>query len=195
MTWSDLSAGDQAEITSYGMAPPNSLESAWIGNLSPGAYTVHLSGVGGGTGIGMIETFDTQSTTSPRLFNTSTRCEVGTGAAVATAGLIVSGDKPRQVYIRALGPTLSSFGVPGALADTKLTLRNSTGSILASNDNWRDYDGTSSALELRLARTGYPPINALESAIVMRLSPGAYTVTLEGVGGATGVGLIEINEY
>jgi len=153
------------------------------------------SGVGGVTGVGIIEAFDTDSSTNPRLVNVSTRCDVGTGAAVAIAGLTISGNKSRQVFIRALGPTLTSFGVSGAISNTKISLINSGGTVIATNDDWRDFDGSSTALENRLQKTGFAPPYDLESAIVMRLAPGAYTVVLEGVGGATGVGLIEINEY
>jgi subtilisin family serine protease len=193
--WGTLSQADRNELTSFGIAPSNSLESAWIGTLAPGAYTVHLSGAGGTTGIGQIESWDIDSSTINRLFNVSTRCFVGTGNSATSAGLVITGDKPRQVYIRALGPTLTDYGVSGALQDTVIALKDSDGTTIASNDDWRTFDGNSTALETRLTNTGYPPGYNPESVIVKRLQPGNYTVILEGKNGTTGVGLIEVNEY
>jgi hypothetical protein len=106
-------------------------------------------------------------------------------------GTIVAGDKPRNVYIRALGPTLTSFGVPGALQDTVITLYQGTNPI-ASNDDW---GGGGTAFGNRLVQNGNPPVDSRESALIARLEAGHYTVFLEGKGGSTGVGLIEINEY
>jgi subtilisin family serine protease len=189
--WVTLSTNDKYVLSSGGLTPAYSAESAWVGTLAPGAYTVHLSGVGGETGIGIIESFDVDGSTVSRLHNVSTRCYVGTGYGVTIAGTIVAGDKPRNVYIRALGPTLTSFGVPGALQDTVITLYQGTNPI-ASNDDW---GGGGTAFGNRLVQNGNPPVDSRESALIARLEAGHYTVFLEGKGGSTGVGLIEINEY
>lgn len=191
--WVTLSTADKNALASAGATPVDSLESAWVGTLSPGAYTMHLSGVGGGTGIGIIESFDADGSTQNRLQNVSTRCYVGTGAEVAIAGTIVVGDKPRNVYIRTLGPTLgSSYGVPGALQDTVITLYDGSGNPIASSDDW---GGGGTAFGNRLVQNGNPPEDYRESAIIARLNSGAYTVIVEGKNGTTGVGLIEINEF
>jgi hypothetical protein len=153
-----------------------------------------MSGVSGTTGIGLIECWDIDGSTANRMFNISTRCYVGTGNQVAIAGFAISGSKPRQVYIRALGPTLTSYGVSGALSDTVIDLYDS-GGLIESNDEWRSFDGSSTALETRLTETGYPPTDNHESVIVRRLAPGNYSVILYGKSGTTGVGLIEVNEY
>ena len=91
------------------------------------------------------------------------------------------------MIVRALGPTLGQFGVPNVLADPTLELHDANGSIIASNDNWKD----SQQSEIQL--TGRAPTNDSESAIVFTLTPGAYTAILKG-GGATptGVALVEI---
>ncbi|MGH8019754.1 MAG: S8 family serine peptidase [Opitutaceae bacterium] len=193
--WGTLSQADKNELAANGLTPLHSLDSAWITTLAPGSYTVQLSGVGGVTGIGMVESWDIDGSNVKRLVNTSTRCYVGTGSTIAIGGPAISGDKPRQVYVRALGPTLKSLGVPGALQDTVITLHDSSGSPIASNDDWRSFDGSSTALENRLVQLGYPPPDNRESAIVMRLNPGTYTVHLSGKGGTTGVALLEFNEY
>ncbi|MGH8019751.1 MAG: hypothetical protein ACREIA_16010, partial [Opitutaceae bacterium] len=96
--WGTLSQADKNELAAHGLTPLHSLDSAWIATLAPGGYTVQLSGVGGATGIGMIESFDIDGSNVKRLTNTSTRCYVGTGNAITIGGLTVSGNKPRQVY-------------------------------------------------------------------------------------------------
>lgn len=193
--WGSLPQADRNELASHGVTPLDSLESAWVATLAPGGYSVHLSGVGGSTGIAMLEAWDFDSSTVNRFINTSVRSYAGTGNSVAICGFIVSGSKPRQVYIRALGPTLGTWGIPNALQDTVITMFDGGGNPLASNDDWRSFDGSSTALENRLSKTSNPPFDNRESAIVMRLSVGAYTVHLSGKNGATGVGMIEIFEY
>lgn len=193
--WQTLSAADQAEIAAAGLTPPHSLESAWVATLNPGLYTVHLRGVGGTTGVGIAEAYENDGSNVNRLVAVSTRCFVGSGSQTATTGVIVNGDKPRQVYIRALGPTLGSYGVSGAVSDTVLTLTTLSGTVLATNDDWQTFDGSGNALEKRVLLNGAPPVDSKESMIVMKLDPGFYTVQLTGKNGATGVGLIEVNEY
>lgn len=193
--WGSLSQADRNELAAHGLTPLHALDSAWVGTLAPGGYTIHFSGAGGSTGIGLLECWDFDGATATRLTNTSTRCYVGTGNSIAIGGFTVSGSKPRQVYIRALGPTLGTWGIPNALQDTVIALYDSGGNQLASNDDWRSFDGSSTALENRLSKTWTPPYDNRESVIVMRLSAGAYTVHLSGKNGTTGVGLVEINEY
>lgn len=117
--WQSLSASEQTELAAAGLTPASPLESAWMATLNPGIYTVHLSGVGGGTGVGMIEGYALDGSTVNRLYAISTRCYVGTGDQVAIAGAFVSGNKPRQVLIRAQGPSLN---VSNPLSDTVITL-------------------------------------------------------------------------
>lgn len=193
--WGTLSAADRAELAAHGLTPFHALDSAWIATLAPGIYTACLSGVGGVTGISLIESFDIDGSTANRLVDVSTRCYVGTGDGIAIGGLVVNGTSPRQVYIRAWGPSLGSFGVPGALQDTVITLYNSIGTAIATNDDWQTFDGWSSALENRLMQAGISPFDARESAIVMRLAPGTYTVHLTGKNGGTGIGMIEFYEF
>lgn len=193
--WGTLDAASQSDLQANGITPSDPNDSALVVTLNPGAYTVHLSGVGGVEGNAIIEAFDISGHVSSRMINVSTRCYVGTGDNVAIAGLIVHGDKPRRVFIRALGPSLGYlFGVTNALPNPRIELFAGNQSI-DSNDNWRDYDGSSVALEGRLGGTGFAPFDNLDSAIVRILAPGSYTVVLSGVNGATGVGIIEVNEF
>ena len=118
--------------------------------------------------------------------NFSTRGKVGTGENVLINGFIITGSSAKKVIVRAAGPSLTQYGVVGALSDPTLALYNSAGTLLASNDNWRDSQQT------EITATSLQPSNNLESAIVRTLPPGFYTAVMNGKNGATGVGLVEI---
>lgn len=123
------------------------------------------------------------------LRNLSTRGQVGTGSNILIAGFVVGGDVPKQVLVRAVGPSLTQFGVTGALADTQLQLFQGT-SLLQTNDNW----GGAAAISTAANQVGAFAFNptSLDSAILATLPPGAYTAQVSGVGGRTGVALVEL---
>jgi hypothetical protein len=102
------------------------------------------------------------------------------------AGFIVTGDAPKRVYVRALGPSLASGGVAGFLADPILRLFASSGEQVASNNNWQDTQAA------EIIQTGIPPGHELEAAIVTTLAPGSYTAAMEGTNSLTGIGLVEV---
>jgi hypothetical protein len=112
---------------------------------------------------------------------------VETGDNVLIGGFIVTGTQPKKIIVRAIGPSLSSL-FPDALADPVLELRDSSGALIRSNDNWR------SDQEAEIIATGIPPSNDLESAIVATLpaNGSAYTAIVSGVNNGTGVGLVEV---
>jgi hypothetical protein len=120
--------------------------------------------------------------------NISTRLRVETGDRVAIGGFIITGNGPKKVAIRGLGPSLGSFGLSDFLADPVLELRDSGGGLLTQNDNWQD-DASQSAQLLSL---GLAPQNSNESGIVATLQPGAYTALLSGKNQTSGIGLVEI---
>ena len=101
-------------------------------------------------------------------------------------GFIVTGNEPKRVIIRGIGPSLTSSGVPGAISDPILRLFGSNGAPLAVNDNWQDTQ------RAEIEATGIAPQDLRESAIIATLSPAAYTATVAGMNGGTGVGLVEI---
>ena len=117
------------------------------------------------------------------LANMSTRLQVDTGDNVMIGGLIITGNTPRNVLFRATGPSLQ---MPDQLGDPILELHNSSGQMLASNDNWRDASNVE-----QIINTTIPPGNDLESAILMNLAPGAYTTIIRGANGGTGIALVE----
>jgi len=102
------------------------------------------------------------------------------------AGFIISGTDNKEVLVRALGPTLTQFGVIGALADTTIELHNGAGTIIATNDNWKDTQ------QAAIMATGKAPPNNLESAILIPLAPGSYTLVVRGKNNFTGVSLAEV---
>ena len=119
-----------------------------------------------------------------QLGNISTRLSVGTDENVAIGGFIVTGSEPKEVIVRAIGPTLA---LAGSLADPFLELHDASGSIIASNDNWQE-----SANKQAIIDSGLAPANDNESAILMTLDPGTYTAIGRGVNGTTGIALVEV---
>lgn len=120
-----------------------------------------------------------------RLINVSTRLSVQTGDAVAIGGFVIAGTGAKRVIVRGIGPSLTSFGVVGALANPTLELYAGA-NLLQSNDNWRNTQQT------EINASGFAPTGDQESAIVATLTPGSYTAIVRGSGGSTGVGLVEV---
>ena len=117
--------------------------------------------------------------------NISTRETVGTGDDVLIGGFIVSGTTPKQVILRAIGPSLAAFGLTGLLQDPTLEVHDASGATIFMNDNWRDTQ------EAAIEATGIPPNDDRESAIVATLDPGAYTAIIQGKNNTTGTALVE----
>ncbi len=118
--------------------------------------------------------------------NISTRLDVQTGDGVGIGGFILTGSDPKKVVVRALGPSLTGLGVPGALQDPTLELHDHTGATIAFNDNWKDTQQSA------IQSTGLAPSDDHEAAMVQTLSSGGYTAIVQGIGNTTGVGLIEV---
>lgn len=126
-------------------------------------------------------------TPTARLINVSTRLAVQTGDNVAIGGFVIAGAGTKRVIIRGIGPSLTNFGVSGALANPTLELYAAgVSSPIQTNDNWRTTQQTD------IQNSGFVPTNDLESAIVANLAAGSYTAILRGAGATTGVGLIEV---
>ena len=177
-------AANAAAISSSGFAPSSPQESAILTTLGPGAYTAVVSGVGGTTGVGIIEVFEVDKPEVP-LANISTRGQVLTGNDVMIGGFVIQGDSPQTVTVRARGPSLIPFGITNALADPVLELLAGQ-VILATNDDWQ-----SSADAAAIQASGFAPSDAKEAVIRITLPPGAYTAIVRGKNGGTGVGIIE----
>ena len=127
------------------------------------------------------------SSSTARLVNLSTRAWVGTGDNVLIAGFVIKGGSPKQVLIRAIGPSMAKAGVPNLLYDPTVTLYKGQ-TVLASNNNWQD----SQAAAIQATRKA--PSDPQESAILTALDPGPYTAIVRGVGDTTGNALVEVYE-
>ena len=185
--WQDT---QQAEIELTGLSPQDSRESAIVAMLSPAAYTATVADANGSTGVGLIEVYDLNSGVNARLGNIATRGSVQTGENVMIAGFVLGGSStnPAKVVVRAIGPSLAQSGISNPLSNPILQLFDNNGQIVANNDNWQDVPSQASQLQaLNLA-----PVNPAESAIVATLPPGLYTAIEAGLGGGTGIGLIEV---
>ena len=180
--WMD-SPNKQAIIDST--IPPNDpLESAIVRSVAPGNYTAIERGVNNGTGIGVVEAYDLDTSANSKLANISTRGLVQTGDNVLFAGTIVVGQASQKVIIRALGP---STGVPGAMADPTLELHDVNGALLEANDNWVDSPNKQAIIDSTI-----PPPNNAESAIVRILTPANYTAIVRGANNSTGIAVVEV---
>lgn len=127
--------------------------------------------------------------------NISTRLNIGIADKVGIGGFILTGNAPKKVMIRAIGPSLTGGGVTGALADPILALHNSSGAILGTNDNWQttQIGGAVTANQVvEIQASAIAPNDPKESAMIVTLQPGAYTVVTRGVNEGTGTGLVEI---
>jgi hypothetical protein len=122
-----------------------------------------------------------------QLQNISTRLRVQTGENVGIAGFIVTGNDPKRVVVRGIGPSLRADGgaFAGRLEDPTLELFDQNGNFIVGNDNWRD------SQQEAIQQSGLAPEDDRESAILRTLSPGAYTVVLRGKAETSGVGLVE----
>ncbi|MEY2488301.1 MAG: hypothetical protein QOC70_243 [Verrucomicrobiota bacterium] len=184
-----MDAPNRQEIIDSGLAPANDFESAILMTLpaNSSAYTAIVQGVGGGTGVGLVELYDLDRTVDSRLANIATRGLVQSDDNVMIGGFIVVGSTPKRVIVRAIGPSLTT--VPNRLANPTLELRDGNGALLQSNDNWMDAPNRQEIIDSNLA-----PTNDLESAILMTLpaNNSGYTAIVRGVNNTTGVALVEV---
>jgi hypothetical protein len=108
---------------------------------------------------------------------------VQVGDKVGIGGFIITGSTPKHVVVRAIGPSLTQFGITDPLADPVLELHGPSGFTTVTNDNWRDTQGIPGPLN---------PTNDLESKIDAILTPGAYTAVVKGKNNTSGVALVEV---
>ena len=127
-----------------------------------------------------------------RFFNISTRSQTGTAAGSLIVGFVISGDKPKPVLVRAIGPTLGSFGVSGALSSARLEVFKGSTSLAVGND-W-GAGTTADAIAAAATRVGAfaLPANSKDAALLLTLAPGDYSAVVTGQAGATGIGLVEV---
>jgi hypothetical protein len=169
--------------------------------LDPGNYTAQVTPSTGGSGVALVEVYDADDNTAsgaPRLSNIATRGRVGsTGEDLLIAGIVVTGNAPKRLLIRAVGPTLGSFGVSGALADPVLTLLSGQ-TTLQTNDDWGAPGIGLTASDISAAAVAVGAFalqtSSRDACLLLTLQPGSYTAQVSGKSGTTGIALIEVYE-
>jgi sugar lactone lactonase YvrE len=173
--------------------PAGSADAAILKSLPGGAYTAQHGGLNGTAGVGLAEIYDADpGYPTSRLVNLSALGFVGTGGDVLIAGFVISGNRPAQILLRAIGPALDYFGVPGTLSKPLLTLVNGSSVPIGASTAWNG----DPALSAAFARVGAfaLPAASNDAALLVTLAPGSYTVLVSGVANATGTALVEIYE-
>lgn len=171
-----------------------SKDDALVSTFTPALYTAKVTSADGSTGTAMAEIYDTapsNTSASSWLSNISARAQVGTGGNVLIAGFVISGNAPKQVLIRGIGPGIAAY-VSGAIADPKVEVYDSKSQLVTSNDNWGGTDTLMSAFQ-KVSAFGLSTTSK-DAALLVTLKPGLYTAIVSGVNGTTGVGLVEVYE-
>jgi WD40 repeat protein len=170
----------------FAYASATSLDAALVASIS-GGRTAHVYGRTGGAVL--VEGYDVGTGDAQRFTGLSARNRVGTGANILIAGFSLSGEGMRNLLIRAVGPTLGGFGVPGVLSDPKLEIYQGSTKI-GENDNW------SSMLSNAFSSVGAFQLTpgSKDAAITISLPANGYTVQVSGADGGVGEALVEIYE-
>jgi len=176
--------------------PIGSLDSALLITVNNGPGTTGLVSPyapAAGTGVALVEIYDTGSTPGTHLTNVSARMNVTAGDGVLIAGLSITGNAPQDVLIRGVGPALASFGVTGVLADPLITVYSGATAI-ASNAGWGTGLSTAVQISAVSAQVGaFPlPAGSKDSALLLTLQPGSYTVQVTSISNSAGVALVEV---
>lgn len=196
-----------ARLGAFALAP-GSHDAAMTATLAPGAYTMVITNAGNDAGgVALAEIYDASANPAAsyqRLVNISARGTVGTGASVLFGGFVVTGNSPKKLLIRGVGPGLVPLGVSNAIADPQLQVFDSQANLLAQNDNWSTPQAVTGAQTPAAASDLITAANATgafalasgskDAALIVTLAPGQYTTQVSGVGGATGTALVEIYE-
>lgn len=181
-----------------------SKDAALLTNLTPGVYTVHVtaSGTSAQEGVALAEIYDASENPSAdyqRLINISSRGEVTSGENILIGGFIITGNAPKKVLVRGIGPGLAVHGVNGPLADPILKVYqglDGTSSLLATNDNWSADAAAKADIDAATAKIGAFPLTAgsKDAALLLHLAPGYYTAQVLPNDTSSGIALVEIYE-
>ena len=183
-----------AAVGAFPLASATSKDSALVTTLAAGVYSAEVAGVNSTTGTVLAEVYDanpsTYSPTTPRLVNLSARAPM-TNANPLIAGFVIGGSTAKTLLIRAVGPTLAIYSVTGAMSDPQLQLNFPQGTTL-TNDNW----GGSTLISTTAGNLGAFALDpaSLDAVLLVTLDPGVYSAEALGVGGASGIVLVEIYE-
>jgi len=198
--WSDNSPGTLTqhfgEVGAFGLNNP-SADAAHRMTLTQGGHSAHLLGNSDGTGVAIVEVYDQTYRTDPnkatRLKNISTRGFTGIGDDIMIAGFFIEGNKNQRLLIRCAGPTLGNLGVAGTLADPELDVIRNPSTLLHSNDDWEDNVNVAEIISITAGLSAFPLLEgSTDSALLIELAPGSYSVNASGIDGGTGVVILEV---
>jgi outer membrane protein assembly factor BamB len=169
--------------------PTDSLDAMLLRSFTAGPYTALVTGAAGSTGVALLELYDAGGDSTSRLINISARSQAGVGSNVLIVGFVIS-SAPRTLLIRGVGPTLTKFGLQGALANPQLRLFRGN-QLIAENDNW---GASGLAADLPVAGGLIFDSGSQDAALMVSLPPGLYTAHVVGVNNTTGIALAEVYE-
>jgi rhamnogalacturonan endolyase len=171
--------------------PAGSRDAALVERLAPGGYTAHIvaGAAGAAPGVALVEIYALAGSAG-RLANLSTRARAGTAAETLILGFVLEGAGASQLLVRAVGPGLAPFGVGGVLADPRLQVFRGT-DRLAENDDWEVNSRVSAVATSTLGAFALPA-GSKDAALLLTLSPGAYTVQVDARTSAGGIALVEL---
>lgn len=197
-----------AQVGAFPLAA-TSADSAMVVSLAAGTYTAEVASPRGTQGVALLEVYDADTgTPAAEVVNLSTRALVGAEAAgTLIAGFAISGTSSDTLLIRGVGPSLGKiFGMRRALGASHVAVYDSRGREVAANSVWTkggrgeeeddDDDDRSESIEEASDRAGAwrLPRGSIDSALLVTLAPGIYTVHVTGSRGASGIALAEIFE-
>jgi outer membrane protein assembly factor BamB/subtilisin family serine protease/beta-glucanase (GH16 family) len=177
-------------VGAFGFESTASKDAALLASLAQGGFTAHITAADGGAGVALAEIYDAAATEPPlQLLNISARSHVGTGNGVLIVGFAIR-NEPRTLLIRGIGPELAKLdsSITTPLVDPKLELFDINQVKLFENDDWLADD----AVRFSQAGAFALPVGSKDAAMVVTLPPGTYSAVISGVGGTTGIGLVEV---
>ena len=202
--WSSESGASSIATTSARLGafalPSPGKDAVLLATLEPGNYTAQVTAATGTDGVSLVEVYDAGPTgegAGSRRINSATRGRVGTGEDVLIAGIVVSGNAPKTLLVRAIGPGLVNLGIDGALSDPVLTILAGS-STLVTNDDWGSStnDVPSSEVAQAANAVGAFPLTlgSRDAAVLVTLKPGNYTAKVTAKNNLTGIALVEVYE-
>jgi subtilisin family serine protease len=198
--WNSVSNSSETRATTESVGAFSLIEASnsasLVLTLNPGAYTMHIIPSTGAAGVALAEVYDADASFNSRFMALSTRGKVQTGSGILIGGLGIQGTGPRRVLLRGIGPALTGFGVPGALADPTLTLfrhnQDGTATAVTSNDDWSTNSNTSEIITIsQLVGAFSLTAGSKDAVLLVLLEPGLYSAHVNGKNGSTGIGLVE----
>jgi hypothetical protein len=198
---SNLTAVNSADTATgaFALSPTSSFDAALVTLVNTGSYTAQVSVKNNATGYALAEVYDntpagSYTNTTPRLVNISCLEQVPTNGFLS-AGFVIGGNTPLQVLIRESGPSLAlaPFKVANCVLDPKLTVYNSSAAILATNTGWANNTAVAAAANA-VGAFPFTSSSYKDSAVLITLTPGAYTIQASSASGNPGLALIEVYE-